>query len=304
MKKIGLIGHPVVDEIHTFDGNIIRGYGGVYYNALILSYLLNDKAKIYLATKAGEDIYEDIKTKVDKLGNVNTDNLIKVHQKNNRVKLVYSDRFKRTEFSKQILPYIEPEEIDFSIGFDILLINFVSGRELKYNSFVKIREIYKGLIFLDIHSLLMGFGKKGERILKKRGDWNKWMKLADIVQMNQTEGESIKGKSFKSDKEIVNFAKELIKGNTKISIITLGERGSIIAYLKDDEICWDRIKSYIYEESTHATGCGDAFSSGFVLNYLETQDPVKASIFGSKVGGFKASIKSSEQLEEFKTKVF
>ena len=304
MKKIGLIGHPVVDEIYPVKGNVITGYGGVYYNAKILSYLLKDKGEIYLVSKIGSDIHEDFKNQMINLGNINTNNLIKVNQINNRVKLKFYTKSDRKEYSTYVLPALEEDEINYINDYDILLINFVSGRELKWETLNSIRKSYKGIIFIDIHSLLMRFGKKGERLVKKRGNWAKWIKLSDIVQMNQVEAEIIARTKFKSDNEVVEFVKKLISGYTKIAIITLGERGSIMAYKKKNKIYWEKIRAFTYNESSHSTGCGDAFSAGFIVNYLTTNDPLKASTFGSKVGGYKASINSSNQLEKFKYQKF
>jgi len=293
-----------VDEIHPVDGKIVKGYGGVYYNTVIMSCLLKNRGEIFLITKIGEDIYDDFKEKMINLNNVNTDYLIKVNQKNNRVKLKYTDRFRRKEYSKHVLPPVDFEEIDFSRNFDILLINFISGRELKWETFKKIRKEYQGIIYLDVHSLLMGFKSNGERYLKKRGNWNKWIKLVNIVQMNKFEAESIAKKKFKSDGDVVDFAMKSLDGYTDISIVTLGERGAIIVFKEKDGLHWEKINAFIYNDSSHSTGCGDAFSSGFVVNYLDTYDPVKSSTYASKVAGFNASLDSSEQLQKFKNMTF
>ena len=142
MKKIGLIGHPVVDEIYPVKGNVITGYGGVYYNAKILSYLLKDKGEIYLVSKIGSDIHEDFKNQMINLGNINTNNLIKVNQINNRVKLKFYTKSDRKEYSTYVLPALEEDEINYINDYDILLINFVSGRELKWETLNSIRKSF------------------------------------------------------------------------------------------------------------------------------------------------------------------
>lgn len=304
MKKIGLIGHPVVDEIHPVKGKIISGYGGVYYNATILSHLLKDEGIIYLISKVGYDIHDDFKIRMRTLGNINTENLIKVNRINNKVKLKFYTKFERKEYSTYVLPSLDEEEIENITDYDLILINFVSGRELKWETLHSIRKKYEGIIFIDIHSLLMGFGKKGERQIKKRGNWLKWIKLSNIIQMNHFEAEVVAKQKFKSDNEIVNFAKSLLTGYTEISIITLGERGSIIAFKEKNKLYWEKVRAFNYNDCSHSTGCGDAFSAGFVINYLTTYDPLKASTFGSKVGGFKAALNSSNQLEKFKYQMF
>ncbi|RKY86699.1 hypothetical protein DRQ09_05725 [candidate division KSB1 bacterium] len=296
VKRIAVLGNICVDEIHTFEGEIIKGFGGTIHNHLILSLLFGKKGIIYPVCKVGYDIYDDIIKKYIPLNNIDTSGIIKVNKKNNRVKLIYYSRSERKEYSVSNPPEIKPDEVKKNINWDLFMINFVSGIEISRKSFEQLYKMIDTTFFVDMHSLFLGFGNNGERYYREDDDWSIWHNTGDIIQMNKKEAEILSGKKLSTEKSLIDFGTHLIRIGVKIVLITLGEKGSIIFYRDGNNQVWEKIKAYNFYDNSYPTGCGDAFSSGFIYKYLQSGEPVESAIFASKIAGIKAGIKKPEDL--------
>lgn len=80
---------------------------------------------------------------------------------------------------------------------------------------------------------------------------------------------------FKEKNEI-KIAQNLIEWGVEISIITLSEKGAIIATSSDVF----KIPSFT-QSQLDCTGAGDAFAAGFMVSYKKNKDVKKAGLFAS-----------------------
>ncbi len=96
---------------------------------------------------------------------------------------------------------------------------------------------------------------------------------ADIVIMNQEEAAKISGIDYKKEEEVFKFMDKVVKG---IFIMSKGPEGVAVSDGKN-----------IYRAGTpdspvvERTGAGDAFSSGFVAEYIKSDDTEKAIQFAT-----------------------
>lgn len=99
------------------------------------------------------------------------------------------------------------------------------------------------------------------------------LKNFSIVIMNQEEAAKLSGIDYKKEEDIFNFMDEIIGG---IFVMTKGSEGVIVSDRKN-----------IYKAGVpdspviERTGAGDAFASGFVSEYMRSEDITKAIQFGT-----------------------
>ena len=296
VKKIAVLGNVCIDEIHTSEGEIIEGLGGTFHNHLMLSLLFRDKGIIYPVCKVGYDLYDDLIRKYKSLKNIDVSGIIKVNGKNNRVKLQYYSEGERQEYSRSNPPEIVLKELKTKTNWDLFMVNFVSGIEISRKTFEELDSKIDAPIFVDLHSLFLGFREDGSRYYRKGEDWSPWHYSGDIMQMNAREAEILSGRKLPDESALIDFGIYLLSFGTKIILITLGKDGSILCYKENDTIKWEKIEPYNFFKESYPTGCGDVYSSVFVYKYLNSGDPLESAHFASKIAGLKAGIKKPDDM--------
>lgn len=98
------------------------------------------------------------------------------------------------------------------------------------------------------------------------------LKKIDVIFLNQEEASFLTKVNFKKEKEIFKKLDEMIPG---ICIMTKGKEGAIASDGKNLYVV-----SGIKEEIIDATGAGDAFASGFLSEFIRTNDIVSSMQLG------------------------
>src|SRR3989344_1267839 len=114
-------------------------------------------------------------------------------------------------------------------------------------------------------------------------NWEKYLKYADMVQMDKNECEALFGSKVISIRDAAICAKKILDNGTSRVFLTLGNRGVLAA---------ERGLPHQYMHAPamacrviDTTGCGDAFAAGYLVSWHEGKslaDAVKmASLMGS-----------------------
>ncbi len=149
-------------------------------------------------------------------------------------------------------------------------------------------EIFKGkTIFLDVGGLTRAFGEKDKEgyYLIDQVDWDtidEFRNKVDILKVSQDDLEGMKfDPSIKNEDEKIQC---LAENGFPIVLFTKGCEGIILARkgLSLEEIPTFKVHG-------DSGGAGDTFSVGFMAEYLENKDPIRATAFGSACASFKIS---------------
>jgi sugar/nucleoside kinase (ribokinase family) len=135
----------------------------------------------------------------------------------------------------------------------------------------------------------------GALIAEKRQEALELIKHVTILICSEEEAEKLTGTEGTE-----HCLRALYNMGPKVVIITRGSR---------DSVGFDGNESYEAEvfnvNVVDTTGAGDAFSAGFIVNYLETKDVKDSMLFGNAVAssviqhkGARSGIESKEQTEE------
>ncbi|MEO8945727.1 MAG: carbohydrate kinase family protein [Gemmatimonadaceae bacterium] len=190
-RRLGVIGTFVWDEIHGRDPTQapIEEWGGITYALAGLDAALTSDWEIVPLIKVGSDLAQRARDYLATLRRLAPDAaVIEVPYPNNRVTLRYDSAERRTERLTGGLPGwswlgLKP----LLAGLDALHINLISGWELSLETAQLIRQQFSGVVYCDMHSLLLAVDADGLRVPRTIANVPGWMQCFDLVQINEEE---------------------------------------------------------------------------------------------------------------------
>jgi len=105
--------------------------------------------------------------------------------------------------------------------------------------------------------------------------WKAWKRIARLVNVVKASIEEARVMTGLHDE--IRIAKEILKRGTEIVIITLGRRGSILAFR--DSIL--RVPTISPPKEVDSTGAGDIYLATFLQHLLENRDPIVSGCLAS-----------------------
>ncbi len=298
MHKITVIGTITKDTVIHPDGRKTESYGGILYNILALSYLGKRNVKIYPICNLGYDIYDSVLHVLKKCKNVNTIGIKKTKRKNNHNFLIYDKKGNREEISKNKLPRLTYSQVYPFLDSDVILVNFISGSDIDLKTLKKLKENTSALIFMDVHSLILGRGKDGKRFVKVPKNWLRWLSYADVVQCNFFEFSKLLNKNMSSFAQIKSFARLILLSGPRILLVTNGKENGYVFQPGVKGVKFNRSIVLKLKKVKDLTGCGDIFSAAFLLSYLKSKDPVSSANFANSIATFKCRFSGIENLSK------
>jgi sugar/nucleoside kinase (ribokinase family) len=139
------------------------------------------------------------------------------------------------------------------------------------------KNTLKILKFAKKNGIKVALNPSKEQIKILRNKKNEWLKLVDVLILNETETRLL-FREYKNEKELLRRLKEKMGGYL---IITKGKKGSTVF---DGENIYKA--GIINARVQDRTGAGDAYGSGFVVGLIKKNDPVFAIQLATANAGF------------------
>jgi ribokinase len=226
----------------------------------------------------GQELISDMKTE-----GVNTDNLVRSELTTGTVFIGLRDDGQRTMFAYSgAANDLKPKDIDLSYlnSFDHLyLANLENMEVLEYAA-----EKFKGTVSLNPGALIAEKGEGAKSLLSK----------VDIIICSEREARKLTGKEGKKD-----YLKALKDMGPELVVVTRGSHSTIASNSEGDY----GAKTFSVKP-IDTTGAGDAFSAGFIYNYLKTKNIEESLKFGNAVAaitiqaeGARSGLKNKAQVE-------
>ncbi|MGB2697470.1 MAG: PfkB family carbohydrate kinase [Candidatus Zixiibacteriota bacterium] len=298
MHKIAVLGTITRDTVIYPDSRKIESFGGILYNILALSYLGKRNVKIYPACNLGCDIYDSVLWILKKCKNVDIRGIRKVKRKNNHNFLIYDKKGNRDEISRNSVPELTYSQLKPFLNSDVILVNFISGKDIDLKTLKKLKKNTSALIFMDIHSLILGKGKSGKRFVKVPKNWLSFTGCADVVQCNFFEFSKLSNKKMDSSAKIKNFARSILRSGPQVLLVTNGKINGYVIQPGKNGVKVNRSIVPKIKKVKDLTGCGDVFSAAFLLSYLKSKDPVSSANFANSVATYKCRFPGIENLSK------
>ena len=279
--EIGIIGSINRDTIYLADERRIDSWGGILYNTHFLHE--NSKAIIRPAVNIGRDAKKDIFDILGRYKRVDTSAISVVEASNNHCFLHYHDQVHKCEILKGGVPRLTCSRLRSLLSGELVLVNFISGRDVHLAALERFRREYEGVIYMDVHSLTLGSRKVAgglKRFLRRPRYLSRYLACADIVQINREEFEVLSGMPLSQANAKAWFASEL--GHTRALLITLGAEG-VFVICKTSKLLARPIAAEPVARVYDTTGCGDAFAAGFVAEYATSHKIMPAARTGNRL---------------------
>jgi len=282
--KLLVIGHSVEDHIMSDQKEIIKS-GGIYYSVSALTSIAPGD-EIFLCTFAEKENYSLFADVYDKCAS----DFIHFIDSIPKVSLTIHGHKERDERYNNVvrnldLPYDRLKE------FDGILINMITGFDIELDQLKKIRQNYTGIIYLDVHTLSRGLGHHGHRGFRKIDHFNEWAECIDIIQVNDLEAKTIT--PYDEEEKI---AMEIFSKGAKQLIITKGELGAKLYYLRNGELNFI-FQSAVKTKAGNKIGLGDVFGAAYFYNYIKSGNSFSSLDIAVNASGLAAGIDGLSKLK-------
>ena len=278
--RVGVIGSFVWDVIYGRDPrrDPVEEWGGITYALSAFDAALPESWQVVPLAKVGADLWPQARQFVNGLRRIDPAAMpIEVPDANNRVRLEYATDELRSEILRGGVPQwtwigLRPLLRDL----DALYINLISGFELDLETLQLIRGHFRGPIYLDLHSLLLGIQPDGTRFFRPIQNPSDWFACADLLQVNEQEMSMMAP-------DPMALAAAAMQAGVQSLLVTLGKRGVVYvvapgfdrledlrrpSQLRTGAVKTALVPAEQVETSGDPTGCGDVFGATYFSRLL------------------------------------
>jgi hypothetical protein len=223
MPRVGILGSLVWDQIYGRDplAEPVEEWGGIAYALASLDASVGPGWEIVPLIKVGQDLAGKAREFVGGLRHLTPGGrCAEVPAPNNRVILHYYSTERRTERMSGGVPGWTWSELGPMVrDLDAIYLNFISGFELALGTAQALRQGFRGPIYVDLHSLLLGMQHDGVRVPRPLQDAASWLGCFDVIQLNEDEMRQL-------SPDPLSLAAEAIGAGTSLLIVTLAAKGA------------------------------------------------------------------------------
>ncbi len=294
-RRIAVVGSINRDTICTPDGIRTESYGGILYSIAALAAV--GSATIFPVCNVGKDVEDDVRNLLGSWPSVRLDGVRFVSERNPHCFLTYNSRGRKYEtLLGDVAPLAAGRLLPF-LDCDAICFNFITGMELELQTMQAFRKAARGLVLMDVHSLTLGIDGNHRRFFRVPPRWESWLGCADVVQLNEREGELLAGEALDSGEATRRFGERVLALGPKALLITRGEHGAdSIARNRQGGVEVQGYPSRAADVPVDETGCGDAFLMGYTWSFLQTGSVVAASRFANRVAGVTCCLRGVKQM--------
>ncbi|NOT09523.1 MAG: carbohydrate kinase family protein, partial [Gemmatimonadales bacterium] len=299
---VGVLGSLVWDEIHGRDPStpVVEEWGGIAYALAGLDAHLPAEWEIVPLVKVGSDLAEEANAFLGSLSRLTPGGRgIEVAVPNNRVVIHYQSSERRCERMSGGVPAWNWAELGPMVAdLDALYVNFLSGYEMCLGTAMALRQGFRGPIYADLHSLLLGMRGDGIRVLQPLPNAESWFGCFDLIQVNEDEMNQL-------GPDPLSLATAMLGVGVSALIVTLGPRGAVYVAAPGFErlaelhregsrvlapgthtkpVSTALIPAERVDEATDPTGCGDVFGAAVFACLLAGESLERAVATGHRAG--------------------
>ena len=281
--RIVAVGAVLADTIVHAGGSVTESLGGIAHTVAALSAIGGGEHDIFPVFRVGGDLRPAIDRWADELPGVWLDGVVPMVAPTPAVRLTYEEGGERVEQLRHLPAPLDASEVDVAHGADAVIVNCISGNDLTVAALRKLRAGTRRL-YLDVHSLVLGFRDDGRRFHRGREDWDDWLDHADVVQCNEAEARTLSGPAGESVAEGAAKERAVEALATRIGalrapltwLLTRGSDGAVV--LRGGE-AGVRVTAVAAPRGRilDPTGAGDTFGAAYTCQWLAGATPEEAA---------------------------
>ena len=284
--KICLVGSILRHTVHS-DAGTYSGWGGMTESAIApFAALFKDDSKIYFVGSVGKEDIDEVKEFYRKnYPFVDTSGIFvnpkgTDHHEGNKHFVT-----RKVQVDPTMYEHIEP----FIHDVDVVIFNFGNIDDIDPEAIIQVKQNSKALVYVDVHRKPFGADEEGRMYDRGWPEWEKYLKYADIVQMDKNECEVLFQRKLINVSDVVDCAKKILDAGALQVMITLGSRGSLVAHSKpsSEYFLFPSVPCKVLD----TTGAGDAFAAGYLVKLHEGGSLTDAVKMGSLLAAINCEFK-------------
>ena len=290
--RVLIIGHLVLDEIHTREGGVIESFGGIHFPVTAFSALATEDDTVVPVFPVGEDTWDPFQAAAARMPRLDVSRCTRVSAPNTRVRLFHdADASYNTQLVRSLDSISYASVAPELAAADLVYINFMTGADLALDDAERLRSDARGMIYLDAHMIAYRVAPDGHRSTAPVDAWRRWIAIPDVLQCNERElAALVPG----ADGERAAAEALFSMAALRMLVVTKGGQGAVV-HARDSAPL--RIDAAPVEAIVDTTGCGDVFGSTFAYFLARGETAANAGARAAAAGAFVASIPGSHGME-------
>lgn len=297
--KIGVVGPISKDCIKWPNGDTISKFGAVVYTASVVAKLFEGSSdEVVCLSHVSPQDFDTINKLLDH-PNIKLVCRSDSNYNGTEIELTYVNQHERVSKQTRVMTPIDLQEIMALKDCDYIILMPLNETDIEIEQLKQFRKASTAVAFLDLHGLITGLDEQGKRYKKHWEQSGEWLKIIDILKMNEKEAAWAAGFSLNNFSDYLHFAVNVVKKGILACWITFGDQSSLIVWQRGDKKIWATVPVTDTGVVVDTIGCGDSASGGFVYAYAKLHNPLLAVVMGNMVGSVKAA---TDKTSDFPTR--
>lgn len=285
-RRIAIVGTINHDRIVTPAGETYEDLGGILYNVLAMAPFLGADDSLLPVARVGAERRAEVETLLSPYPCIDPSRLLWWPGGTNETVLRYLSADVREESLVERIVPLREEEVQGAADSRIVIANLIWGKELD-PTLLHVLASRGARVLLDIQSLTLTFRRGPGRAYRNIPAWREWAAPVEVLKGNEEEIRWFAGEDGPHRGAILGAMRKLLGAGPSVVVATKGTAGSTVAWREGDRTRAAEVRPLDVppEECVDATGCGDAYTSGFALALLDDEGPPQAALLGSTLAG-------------------
>lgn len=286
-----VLGHLVLDEIHSYDGAVYRGPGGITFPVTAFSALTGESDSLLPLFPYGSDAADVMRMLAADYPSADFRHCWPVAEENTRVRLFHESSSQYNTQLVRSLGSIPNERIAPLLEHaSLVYLNMMTGHDITRDTAARLRGEGR-LVYIDLHMIAYRVHTDGSREPAPSEHWREWLRAGDVLQCNEREFAAlIPGAS--SDSERLRMLFDVAQ--PRCFVLTRGESGADIFHSPDDVL---HVPAVPPARTVDPTGCGDAFGSALAYGLARGETLESAAARAARAASFVAGIPGSDGMK-------
>ncbi len=282
-----VLGHLVLDEIHSYDGNVYRSPGGITFPLTAFCAMTETGDSLRPVFPYGVDAAGVMQTLAAEYPEIDPRYCWEVDEENTRVRLFHTSA---SHYNTQLVRSLGPITWDrlspVLSHADLVYLNMMTGHDISLETAARLRGEGR-LVYIDLHMIAYRVHADGRREPAPSEHWRQWVRAADVLQCNEHEFAAlIPGEADEQQRLRMVFE----AGSPHLFVLTRGEAGADIYRAPDVHM---HVPAIPAPRVVDPTGCGDAFGSTLAIGLARGHGLEQAAGRAARAASFVAGIPGS-----------
>jgi len=292
--KILVLGHLVLDEIHSYDGNVYRTPGGITFPLTALSALMAFGDELLPVFPYGKDANEVMQTLAKEFPAIDARHCWTVNQETTRVRLFHvSSSQYNTQLVRSLGPIPPDRILPVLAAADLVYLNMMTGQDISLETAALLRGSGR-LVYIDLHMIAYRVHADGRREPAPTEHWKQWVNAGDVLQCNEREFEALVPAGNEAERVRMLFE----VAAPRLFVLTRAEAGADLYSAPADAL---HVPALPPPRLVDATGCGDAFGSTLALGLARGERLPDAAARAARAASFVAGLPGSQGMSGLRT---